>query len=68
MQRWGPDQLASENERKRKAYYQQASAEELQRHRITATNAVSDVMMEEIGKRLRMLDVMSNTLRFTQQR
>ena len=68
MQRWGPDQLAAENERKRKAYYQQASAEELQRHRITATNAVAEVMEQEIQKRLRMLDVMSKTLSFTQQR
>jgi|GEM_PF-4203623 len=68
MQRWGPDQLATENERKRKAYYQQACAEELQRHRITATNAVADTMLEEIEKRLRMIDVMMVTLTYTQQR
>jgi hypothetical protein len=68
MQRWGPDQLAAENERKRKAYYQQACAEEFQRHRITSTNAVADVMLQEIEKRLRMLDVMTKTINFTQQR
>lgn len=68
MQRWGSDQLATENERKRKAYYQQACAEEFQRHRITATNGIADAMLEEVEKRLRMVDTMLMALRYTQQR
>ncbi len=68
MQRWGPDMLAAENERKRKAYYQQACSEELQQHRINSTNAVADTMIEDIEKRVRMIDVMLATLRYTQQR
>jgi hypothetical protein len=68
MSRMGPDQLAADNERKRKAYYQQACAEELQRHRITQTNAIADAMLEEIAKRQRMLNTMLATLNFTQQR
>jgi hypothetical protein len=68
MSRWGPDQLAAENERKRKAYYQQACSEELQRHRITATNAVADTMMSEIEKRIRMVDVMTVSLNTTQRK
>ncbi len=68
MSRWGPDQLAAENERKRKAYYQQACSEELQRHRITQTNAIADRMLEEIAKRTRMIGVMLATLGYIQQR
>ena len=68
MSRWGPDQLAAENERKRKAYYQQACSEELQRHRITATNAVADTMIQEIEKRVRMVDVMLASLGTTQRK
>ncbi len=68
MQRMGPDMLAAENERKRKAYYQQACQEEFQKHRINATNSLADLVIEDIDKRLRMLEVMQSTLRFTQQR
>ncbi len=68
MNRMGPDQLASLNDRQRKAYYQSACSEELQRHRITATNAIADAMLTEIEKRTRMLDAMIATLRTTQSR
>jgi Tubulin like len=68
MTRMGPDQLAAENERKRRAYYQQACQDDFQRHRIVATNAVADTMLEEIEKRVRMVDVMLGSLGFTQQR
>ncbi len=68
MTRWGPDQLANENERKRKAYYQQACAEEFQMHRINSTNHVADLMIDELTKRVRMIDNMLAALRLMQQR
>ncbi|MBA3827019.1 MAG: hypothetical protein H0X24_24390, partial [Ktedonobacterales bacterium] len=68
MSRTSADQLAAMNDRQRKAYYQQATSEELQRHRITATNAVADTMIAEIDKRLRMVDVMTASLGTTQRK
>lgn len=68
MSRMGPDQLQALNERQRKAYYQQACSEELQRHRITATNAVADTMIQELEKRIRMVDVMLASLGTTQRK
>ncbi len=68
MTRMSTDQMAQMNDRQRKAYYGQACSEELQRHRITATNAVADAMIQEIEKRSGMLETMIKTLRVTQQK
>ncbi len=68
MNRVSPDQMAAMNDRQRKAYYGQACSEELQRHRIVASNAVADTLIQELEKRIRMVDVMLTTLRYTQQR